>query len=69
LKEILNFRIIYFKKDVSVDTNALHRSVTKVANLEEIVADNSPTRDFLPGQSFKPTMAAICWLPLKCCVT
>jgi hypothetical protein len=40
---------------MSADTNALHRSVAKVENLEgpeeEHVAEDSPVRDCLPGQS------------------
>jgi hypothetical protein len=57
------------------DTNALQRSVAEVANLEdpeeELAAEDSPVTDCLPGLSFcfNQAMAAICLLPLKCCVT
>jgi hypothetical protein len=57
------------------DTNALHRSLAKVANLEgpeeELVTEDSPIRDRLSGLSFyfNRAMVAICLLPLKCCVT
>jgi hypothetical protein len=59
---------------MTADTHALHRSVAELGNLEgpeeEFVAEDSPIRYFLPGQSFKLTAAAaICLLPLKCCVT
>jgi hypothetical protein len=60
---------------MSADTNALHRSVAKVANLEgpeeALVAEDSPIRDCLPGLSFcfNRAMAAVCLLPLKCRVT
>jgi hypothetical protein len=67
--------LFILKCGMSADTNSLHRSVTKVANLEgpeeEYVAEDSPIRDCLPGLSlcFNQSMAAICLLPLKCCVT
>jgi hypothetical protein len=59
---------------MSADTNSLHSSVTKVENLEgpeeELVAEDSLIRDCLPGLPFcfNGAMAAICLLPLKCCV-
>jgi hypothetical protein len=59
---------------MSADTNALHRSVAKVTNLEgpeELVAEDLPIRDCLPGLyfCFNRAISAICLLPLKCCVT
>jgi hypothetical protein len=59
---------------MSADTNALHRSVVKVANLEgheeELVVEDSTIRDCLHGLSFcfNQTMMAICLFPLKCCI-
>jgi hypothetical protein len=60
---------------MSADTNALHGSVAKVANLEgpevELRAEDSSVKDCLPGLSFcfNRAMTVICLLPLKCCVT
>jgi hypothetical protein len=69
----MDAQLFILKSGMYADTNALHRSVTKVENLEDqeedIVADDSPIRDCLPGQSFKPTVAALCLLPCKCYVT
>lgn len=65
-RKFLNFGII-LKNGMPADTNALHRPVTEVANLEgpeELVAEDSQNTDFLFGQSPKQTMAAICLLPL-----
>jgi hypothetical protein len=70
-RKFLNFGII-LKNGMPADTNALHRPVTEVANLEgpeELVAEDSQNTDFLFGQSPKQTMAAICLLPLTCCAT
>jgi hypothetical protein len=42
---------------MSVDTNALYRTVAKVANLEsvqeELAAEDSSITDRLPGRSFR----------------
>jgi hypothetical protein len=49
--------------------------VAKVANFdgpeEELVVEDSPIGDCLPGLSFcfNRAMAAMCLLPRKCCVT
>jgi hypothetical protein len=54
---------------MSADTNALYRSVAKVVNLEgpeeEYLAEESRIRDCLPGPSFKPTKAGVCFLQFK----
>jgi hypothetical protein len=63
--------LFILKSGISVYTNALHRSVAKVANLEgpeeELVAEDSPIRDCLPGLSFcfNRAMAAISLLHLN----
>jgi hypothetical protein len=49
----LTFGLFILKSNMSVDANALHRSLAKVADLrgpeEELVAEDSPVRDCLPG--------------------
>jgi hypothetical protein len=55
--------VVYLQK------NALHKSVTEEANLEdneeELIGEYSPIRDCLPSQSFKSAMAAICLFPFE----
>jgi hypothetical protein len=55
--------LFVLKSGMSADTNALLRYVTKMANLEgpeeELVAEDSPVRDCLTGQSFKRTTTAV----------
>lgn len=54
------------------DTNNLYPAVATVAHLgvsEELVAEDSPIRDSLPGRYSNPTTAAEFLLRLKCSVT